>query len=136
MAFSVLQESIIGLSESFLKQKLDFLDVRDAGKVLRDIIQLDFALWPNVLNIGTGQFVDGAELVTIINEYSINNKRKPLNYSIRSDNKAARDFGMDVERLRSIFSGYNPRSLRETVVDVYRFLNYNYLSTHPTKDMN
>lgn len=128
LAFSALRQRKIRLSSSFLTQKFDFMDVRDAAVVLRYVLKQDSLTWPGVLNIGTGQIVDGKGLLGAVNDCSLKNYGKPLIIQPPLNGAQARDFGMSVGRLHKYFGGYSPRALSETVSDVFSFLNGSFES--------
>ena len=131
LVYSSLQEKMLHLSSNFLKQKFDFMDVRDAGNVICKIAQKDTASWPSVLNIGTGKIIDGAELVDIINRYGMQKYGKPLNYLEVPKSIKLRDFGMNIDLFNNTIGDYSTLDLDKIVIDVFQFV-----SCLPSEDLH
>lgn len=124
LAFAALNKKVVRLNSSFMRQKFDFIDLRDTASILHEIARRSPDNWPNILNIGNGKLIDGAQLVAMINEVSIEKYSKSFIFLESPDNKKKRDFGMDVRLFNSIFDKYIAREMRQTISDVFDFLNY------------
>lgn len=122
LALSALQQKPIIISSNALEQKFDFMDVRDAASILYSIIKRCPSTWPNVLNIGTGKFFEGRDIVVAVDNCSRQRFAKGINCEPFINNKKPRDFGMCVTRLIEYMPNTNFRTLNETIDDVFSYL--------------
>jgi nucleoside-diphosphate-sugar epimerase len=99
------------------RQRLDYLDLRDAAGLVRTLIVAPFADWPEVLN-GGGEPLSVLELANSVADAAVESGlNRPL---IQVDpDFSAPDFGMTREKAYRLFEWYPRYSLRHTLLDLF-----------------
>ena len=118
LAQASTQRQAITVSDGFLRQQFDLLDVRDAAEVFARILAEPSSKWPLVLNVGTGRTIEGLELIQLVDEQSRKMFGIGLDVRIDRDSRRLRDFGMNVDALREFMGCLPSRPLSNTLEDV------------------
>ncbi|SMB23219.1 protein of unknown function [Sterolibacterium denitrificans] len=122
LVHAALQGRKISLSQQFLAQQFDFMDVRDAASVITCILARPPKTWPKVLNIGLGSHMTGKELIAVVSEFCEMKYNKPLRYDVEASPLHSRNFGMDVTALSEYLNGFSKRALEDTIADICEFV--------------
>lgn len=122
LVHAALQGRKVSLSQQFLAQQFDFMDVRDAASVIACILARPPKTWPEVLNIGLGRHITGKELIAAVSEFCAMKYNKPLQYNIETSPLRPRDFGMDVTALSEYLNDFSKRALEDTIADICEFV--------------
>lgn len=129
LALALIKKEQVTFPQSFLMQRLDLLDVRDASDIIARICAEDTAFWPQTLNVGKGETTTGAEIVSIADKYSVEQYGTKVRISVTSDRIERRRFGMNVESMRKFIGEVPFRSMNETFSDVVKYLSASNLAS-------
>lgn len=105
-------------------QRLDLLDVRDAASACARLLEMKPGTLPDVLNIGSGRQISLGGCAKLIGDVGARDFAAPLHYKIdaSAESGTSRDFGMSIERMKSL-CGWKPAlSLETTVQDIFRYM--------------
>ena len=105
------------------RQKLDFLDVRDAAAVMVSLIEMDPEFWPEIINVGSGQQVTLEATAQLVSDVALAQFGKPFQFNFVPSNRKYRNFGMSIARLGELLQWKASYSLDETVADILKRLN-------------
>jgi nucleoside-diphosphate-sugar epimerase len=126
IADKILKNSPIILPRVFLNQQLDFLDVREAAKVIeRLIFKSNDEQVPRIMNL-SGHTVTGKELIELFDHYCHRNNDLKLDVRFITEEIALRNFGMDPRPLSQILANdVDSIPLKQTIDDIFLWLkNY------------
>lgn len=131
LAYAAIHDQEIIISQQFLDQQFDFMDVRDAARICIRILEMAPSSWPETLNIGSGQFISGKQLIVAIDTVMSTRQHSRLRYKIRPHAGNGRDFGMEVTALRNYLGNFSCLELSETIGDVCSYIHDS--ASKPTK---
>ena len=126
IADKVLKNLPIILPRAFLNQHLDFLDVREAAKVIEKLIfKSNDEQVPRIMNL-SGHTVTGKELIELFDNYCHSNNDLKLDVRFTTEEITLRNFGMDPRPLSQILANdVDSIPLKQTIDDIFLWLkNY------------
>jgi nucleoside-diphosphate-sugar epimerase len=99
------------------RQRLDFLDVRDAAGLIGMLAVMPYADWPDVLNVGGGEPVSVLELAECVAATAEQFGLRKSSIEVAPDFSFP-DFGMSRERARQLLNWVPKRTLQQTILDI------------------
>jgi UDP-glucose 4-epimerase len=99
-------------------QLFDFIDVRDAAKIINRLLALSTEKWPHTLNVGSGIQVSALTTAKIVAAASHQHFSRTLQIEMPGSDKTPRHFGMAIDKLRATLPNLDLIPLKKTIGDI------------------